>query len=239
MAMNSNTVLSMRGITRSYQTGPETLHVLTGVDLEVEQGEWVAIVGASGSGKSTLLNIMGLLDRPDSGIYELGGVPVSTLDDRARTLARNQMIGFVFQQFNLLPRTDAIDDVATPLLYARMPKRERMQRAAHVLESVGLGDRLYHTPTELSGGQIQRVAIARALVTDPTIILADEPTGNLDPHSGVEVLALFESLHSQGATIVMITHDMDIAARADRQLRLIDGGLRTLEMAATAHQAWE
>ena len=228
--MNNNTVLSMRGIARSYRVGPETLHVLTDVNLDIQRGEWVAIVGASGSGKSTLLNIMGLLDRPDSGIYELGGVPVSSLDDRARTMARNQMIGFVFQQFNLLPRTDAIDDVATPLLYARVPKQERRQRAARALEAVGLGDRLYHTPTELSGGQIQRVAIARALVTDPTIILADEPTGNLDPHSGVEVLALFDSLHEQGATIVMITHDMEIAARADRQLRLADGQLLPLEL---------
>ena len=228
--MNNNTVLSMRGIARSYQVGPETLHVLTDVNLDIQRGEWVAIVGASGSGKSTLLNIMGLLDRPDSGVYELGGVPVSSLDDRERTMARNQMIGFVFQQFNLLPRTDAIDDVATPLLYARVPKQERLQRAARALEAVGLGDRLYHTPTELSGGQIQRVAIARALVTDPTIILADEPTGNLDPHSGVEVLALFDSLHEQGATIVMITHDMEIAARADRQLRLADGHLLPLEL---------
>ena len=232
--MNNNTVLSMRGIARSYQVGPETLHVLTDVNLDVERGEWVAIVGASGSGKSTLLNIMGLLDRPNAGIYELGGVAVSTLDDRARTLARNQMIGFVFQQFNLLPRTDALDDVATPLLYARVPKQERLHRAARALDSVGLGDRLYHTPTELSGGQIQRVAIARALVTDPTILLADEPTGNLDPHSGVEVLALFDSLHSQGATIVMITHDMDIAARADRALRLVDGGLQEMEIATSA-----
>ena len=232
--MNNNTVLSMRGIARSYQVGPETLHVLTDVNLDVERGEWVAIVGASGSGKSTLLNIMGLLDRPNAGIYELGGVPVSTLDDRARTLARNQMIGFVFQQFNLLPRTDALDDVATPLLYARVPKQERLHRAARARDSVGLGDRLYHTPTELSGGQIQRVAIARALVTDPTILLADEPTGNLDPHSGVEVLALFDSLHSQGATIVMITHDMDIAARADRALRLVDGELQEMEIATSA-----
>lgn len=219
----------MRGITRSYQMGPELLHVLTGVDLDVDRGEWVAIVGASGSGKSTLLNIMGLLDRADSGVYELDGVPVSTLDDRARTFARNQMIGFVFQQFNLLPRTAAIDDVATPLLYARVPKRERLRRAAQALTAVGLGDRLDHKPTELSGGQIQRVAIARALVTDPTIILADEPTGNLDRKSGEEVLALLSSLHSQGATIVMISHDMDIASRADRQLHLIDGRLEQLE----------
>jgi putative ABC transport system ATP-binding protein len=232
--MSTTTVLRMRGIARSYQVGPERLEVLTNVDLDVQRGEWVAIVGASGSGKSTLLNIMGLLDRPDAGRYELGGVPVSSLDDTSRTLARNQMIGFVFQQFNLLPRTDAIDDVATPLLYARVPRRERMERAAAALQAVGLGDRLYHTPTELSGGQIQRVAIARALVTNPTIILADEPTGNLDAASGVEVLGLFEALHAEGSTIVMITHDMDIAARADRQLRLEMGRLADIAAARSA-----
>lgn len=238
--MNDRTVLSMRSIARSYQVGPERLHVLTDINLDVAEGEWVAIVGASGSGKSTLLNIVGLLDRPDSGVYELDGVPVSTLDDRSRTLARNQKIGFVFQQFNLLPRTHAIDDVATPLLYARMPKRERMERAAQTLAAVGLADRLYHTPSELSGGQIQRVAIARALVTDPTIILADEPTGNLDTASGVEILGLFDALHDQGATIVMITHDMDIAARADRALRLVDGELQQMELAAAGmHQRSE
>lgn len=229
--MSTSNVLRMRGIARSYQVGPERLDVLTNVDLDVQKGEWVAIVGASGSGKSTLLNIMGLLDRPDSGRYELGGVAVSTLDDKARTLARNRMIGFVFQQFNLLPRTDAIDDVATPLLYARVPKQDRLERAAEALSAVGLADRLYHTPTELSGGQIQRVAIARALVTNPTIILADEPTGNLDAASGVEVLALFDELHARGSTIVMITHDMDIAARADRQLRLETGRLADIAAA--------
>jgi putative ABC transport system ATP-binding protein len=235
--MSTANVLRMRGIARSYQIGPERLDVLTNVDLDVQKGEWVAIVGASGSGKSTLLNIMGLLDRPDSGRYELGGVAVSTLDDKARTLARNQMIGFVFQQFNLLPRTDAIDDVATPLLYARVPKQKRLERSARALQAVGLGDRLYHTPTELSGGQIQRVAIARALVTNPTIILADEPTGNLDAASGIEVLGLFEELHAQGSTIVMITHDMDIAARADRQLRLESGRLADIAAATSgAHR---
>jgi putative ABC transport system ATP-binding protein len=222
--------LRMHGITRSYQVGPERLDVLTGVDLDVQPGEWVAIVGASGSGKSTLLNIMGLLDRPDGGIYELGGVPVSTLDDRARTRARNQMIGFVFQRFNLLPRTTALIDVATPLLYAGVPKRARLARAAQVLDMVGLGDRVDHLPTELSGGQIQRVAIARALVANPTILLADEPTGNLDPASGVEILSLFEALHASGSTIVMITHDMEIAARADRQLRLADGVLKPMDL---------
>lgn len=222
--------LRMQGITRSYQVGPERLDVLTGVDLDVQPGEWVAIVGASGSGKSTLLNIMGLLDRPDGGIYELGGVPVSTLDDRARTRARNEMIGFVFQRFNLLPRTTALTDVATPLLYAGVSKRDRLARAAHVLGMVGLADRVDHLPNELSGGQIQRVAIARALVANPTILLADEPTGNLDPASGVEILSLFEQLHASGATIVMITHDLEIAARADRQLRLADGVLSPMDL---------
>lgn len=230
--MDHRPVLSMRGIARSYQIGPELLHVLTDVSLDVDEGEWVAIVGVSGSGKSTLLNIMGLLDRPDAGIYEIDGVPVSALDDRALTVARNRMIGFVFQQFNLLPRTDAIDDVATPLLYARLPKSVRLERAAAALKSVGLGDRLYHKPTELSGGQIQRVAIARALVTNPAIVLADEPTGNLDAKSSVEILTLLDDVHAAGRTIVMITHDMDIAAHADRQLRLVDGHLEPLQPAA-------
>lgn len=230
--MDHRPVLSMRGIARSYQIGPELLHVLTDVSLDVDEGEWLAIVGVSGSGKSTLLNIMGLLDRPDAGIYEIDGVPVSALDDRARTVARNRMIGFVFQQFNLLPRTDAIDDVATPLLYARLPKSVRLERAGAALESVGLGDRLYHKPTELSGGQIQRVAIARALVTNPAIVLADEPTGNLDATSSVEILTLLDDIHAAGRTIVMITHDMDIAAHADRQLRLVDGHLEPLQPAA-------
>ena len=228
--MHDIPALRMQGIARSYQVGPERLDVLTGVDLQVRRGEWVAIVGASGSGKSTLLNIMGLLDRPDAGIYQLDGVPVSSLDDRARTRARNEMIGFVFQRFNLLPRTTALTDVATPLMYAGVPKRDRLARAAQVLGMVGLGDRVNHLPTELSGGQIQRVAIARALVANPTILLADEPTGNLDPASGVEILALFEDLHRAGVTIVMITHDMEIAARADRQLRLADGVLNPMDL---------
>lgn len=227
--MTATNILGMRGITRAYQTGSQMLTVLSGVDLDVAEGEWVAIVGASGSGKSTLLNILGLLDQPDAGTYLLQGMDLSTLDDRQRALARNQMIGFVFQRFNLLPRTPAIEDVATPLLYARVPKGERRRLAANALESVGLGGWAHHTPNELSGGQMQRVAIARALVTDPAVVLADEPTGNLDTKSGNEVINLFASLHASGRTIIMITHDMDIAARADRRLRLSDGRLHPLD----------
>mgnify|MGYP001811986674 FL=1 len=218
-------VLSMQGIHRSYRTGPEVLHVLANLHLDVEQGEWVAILGSSGSGKSTLLNIMGLLDRPDSGTYLLDGTDVSTLGDADRAHARNRLIGFVFQQFNLIPRTPAIQDVATPLLYARVPKRERLAAAQRALDTVGLSERSHHQPTQLSGGQMQRVAIARALVTNPAVILADEPTGNLDARSGDELMTLFQDLHDAGRTIVMITHEMDIAARADRQLTLADGAL--------------
>mgnify|MGYP001820614190 FL=1 len=218
-------VLSMQGIHRSYRTGPEVLHVLANLHLDVEQGEWVAILGSSGSGKSTLLNIMGLLDRPDSGTYLLDGTDVSTLGDADRAHARNRLIGFVFQQFNLIPRTPAIQDVATPLLYARVPKRERLAAAQRALDTVGLSERSHHQPTQLSGGQMQRVAIARALVTNPAVILADEPTGNLDARSGDELMTLFQDLHDAGRTIVMITHELDIAARADRQLTLADGAL--------------
>ena len=221
----ATTVLSMQGIHRSYRTGPEVLHVLANLCLDVEQGEWVAILGSSGSGKSTLLNIMGLLDRPDSGTYLLDGTDVSTLGDADRAHARNRLIGFVFQQFNLIPRTPAIQDVATPLLYARVSKRERLAAAQRALDTVGLSERSHHQPTQLSGGQMQRVAIARALVTNPAVILADEPTGNLDARSGDELMTLFDDLHDAGRTIVMITHEMDIAARADRQLTLADGAL--------------
>jgi putative ABC transport system ATP-binding protein len=218
-------VLSMHGIHRSYRTGPEVLHVLANLHLDVEQGEWVAILGSSGSGKSTLLNIMGLLDRPDSGTYLLDGTDVSTLGDADRAHARNRLIGFVFQQFNLIPRTPALHNVATPLLYARVPKRERLAAARNALDTVGLAERAHHQPTQLSGGQMQRVAIARALVTDPAVILADEPTGNLDARSGEELMTLFEDLHGAGRSIVMITHELDIASRADRQLTLADGAL--------------
>jgi putative ABC transport system ATP-binding protein len=219
-------VLSMRGIRRAYRTGPELLRVLTGVDLDVAPGEWVAILGASGSGKSTLLNIVGLLDQPDAGTYVLADRDVSRLDDRSRARVRNLDIGMVFQRFNLLPRTSALENVATPLLYARCGAAERSERAFHALASVGLADHVQHDSSELSGGQMQRVAIARALVNDPALLLADEPTGNLDTASGGEVLQLFSDLRAAGRTIVMITHDRDVAAYADRRLVLENGVLR-------------
>jgi len=224
--VTTGAVLSMRGIRRAYRTGPEVLPVLTGVDVDVARGEWVAILGASGSGKSTLLNIIGLLDQPDGGTYLLAGKDVSRLDDRSRARVRNRDLGMVFQRFNLLPRTSALDNVATPLLYARVGAAEREARALTALTQVGLADRVQHDPSQLSGGQMQRVAIARALVNDPALLLADEPTGNLDATSGAEVLRLFAHLHEQGRTIVMITHDMDVAAHADRRLVLEHGTLR-------------
>jgi putative ABC transport system ATP-binding protein len=189
----------------------------------VDEGEFVAIIGPSGSGKSTLMNILGCLDRPTSGSYVLDGTPVEELDDDGLALVRSRMIGFVFQSYNLLPRTSALENVATPLLYQGVPKHERLARAKAALERIGLGDRLDHDPTELSGGQQQRVAIARALVTEPRLLLADEPTGNLDSHTGEEVLELFGELHAAGVTIVLITHDADVAVRATRQVHVFDG----------------
>ena len=227
------TVMRLDGMRRSYRTGPTILHVLAGLDLTVQEGEWVAILGASGSGKSTLLNIIGLLDRPDDGRYVLRGTEVATLDDDARTRVRNRELGFVFQRFNLLPRTTAIENVATPLLYGRVPRRQRHARAMQALTRVGLANRADHDPSELSGGQMQRVAIARALVTNPAVLLADEPTGNLDRESGEDVMALFAALHRTGRTILMITHDHDVAAAADRQVVLRDGRLHPMELATT------
>ncbi len=230
--MTTGAVLSMRGVRRTYRTGPEVLPVLTGVDVDVAPGEWVAILGASGSGKSTLLNIIGLLDQPDGGTYLLAGRDVSRLDDRSRARVRNRDLGMVFQRFNLLPRTSALENVATPLLYARVGAAEREARALTALTQVGLADRVQHDSSQLSGGQMQRVAIARALVNDPALLLADEPTGNLDATSGAEVLRLFAQLHEEGRTIVMITHDMDVAAHADRRLVLEHGTLRVRRRAA-------
>jgi putative ABC transport system ATP-binding protein len=220
-------VLRTSLVTRTYQRGSISVPVLRDIDLKVAAGEWVAIVGPSGSGKSTLLNILGLLDRPDSGTYELLGEDVSGLGDARRAAIRNRRIGFVFQSFNLLTRTSALENVAAPLLYRGVRRAERRARARIALEQVGLGDRLDHDPAELSGGQLQRVAIARALVGDPAILLADEPTGNLDTGSGNDILALIERLHHHGSTIVMITHDPGVAARAERRLSLEDGRLLT------------
>ncbi len=215
-------VIEAKGLQRRYG-GPDGLLALKGADLVVEHGEFVALVGTSGSGKSTLLQLLGCLDRPNAGSLHIEGEEVSQLSDEALARVRNQRIGFVFQSFNLLPRLRADANVALPLRYAGTPKVERLARARELLERVGLGDRLHHRPSELSGGQCQRVAIARALATDPPLILADEPTGNLDTTSGAEVLALFRELHDAGRTIVMVTHDPEVAALADRRVHLEDG----------------
>jgi putative ABC transport system ATP-binding protein len=199
--------------------------VLDGVDLEVWPGEWVAIIGPSGSGKSTLLNILGLLDQPDAGVYQLAGQDVSDIGDTRRAEIRNRSIGFVFQRFNLLARTTALENVAAPLLYRGTRRAERLARARAALEQVGLAGRADHDPGELSGGEVQRVAIARALVTEPAVVLADEPTGNLDAASGADLLDLLGRLHASGRTLLMITHDPNVAARAQRRLLLSNGGL--------------
>ncbi len=216
-------VIQMRNITKSYEMGTQVVHALRGIDLDIEEGEYVAIMGPSGSGKSTLMNMIGCLDVPNSGAYRLGGDDVSALtsDDRARI--RNRHIGFVFQQFNLLPRTSALKQVMLPLMYAGVSRGERARRAKEALELVGLGDRLDHRPDELSGGQQQRVAIARALVTQPSIILADEPTGALDTHTGDELMNLFDNLNQKGMTIIMVTHEPMVAERAHRTIWLRDG----------------
>jgi len=219
----TRTIIDLADATRTYDLGRVQVHALSGASLHVDEGEFVAIIGPSGSGKSTLMNILGCLDRPTSGRYVLDGTPVEELDDDGLAIVRSRMIGFVFQSYNLLPRTTALENVATPLLYQGVPKKVRLARATAALERMGLGDRLDHEPNELSGGQQQRVAIARALVTEPRLILADEPTGNLDSHTGEEVLGLFHELNDAGATIVLITHDADVAVRATRQIHVRDG----------------
>jgi putative ABC transport system ATP-binding protein len=219
-------VVRTRALARTYRRGPIAVPVLEAVDLELAAGEWLAVLGPSGSGKSTLLNLLGLLDRPDAGVYELAGEDVSDLGDTRRAELRNRRIGFVFQSFNLLPRTSALENVAAPLLYRGVRRPARLARARETLERVGLGDRADHDPTELSGGQLQRVAIARALVGEPALLLADEPTGNLDSRSGAEVLELFAGLHRAGSTVLMITHDPVVASRAQRRMVLDAGRLR-------------
>jgi len=216
-------MIELADITKTYTMGTQQVHALRGVSLSIKKGEYVAIMGPSGSGKSTLMNIIGCLDSPSGGTYILNDIDVSDMDDDDLARVRNQEIGFVFQQFNLLARTSALKQVALPLTYAGYNRRERSERAADVLKSVGLGDRIDHRPDELSGGQQQRVAIARALVTEPSIILADEPTGNLDTLSGEEILAILDEMHQQGITIVMVTHDAEVAERTERTIRLRDG----------------
>ena len=216
-------IVSLDRVSRTYAMDRVEVHALREVSLNVGGGEFVAIVGPSGSGKSTMMHIVGCLDRPTAGTYRLAGTPVAELSDDGLAKLRSRTIGFVFQSYNLLPRTSALDNVATPLLYQGVGRRERTARATAALERLGLGDRLDHEPTELSGGQQQRVAVARALVTEPALILADEPTGNLDSHAGAEVIALLRELHQAGRTVVLITHDPEVARSADRQIHLLDG----------------
>ena len=220
----SDPVIRTVGLTRDYPMGGETVRALRGVDLEIQPNEYVAIMGPSGSGKSTLMNLIGCLDTPTAGQYWLAGTEVSRMTDDELARVRNRQIGFVFQTFNLLPRATALHNVELPLVYAGLPGKERHQKAEQALSSVGLGDRMEHKPAELSGGQRQRVAIARALVTEPSIILADEPTGNLDSTTSEEIMKIFEELHrSRGQTIVMVTHEADIARHAARVVTLHDG----------------
>jgi len=218
-----DTVILTHHLAREYQMGAEVVHALRGVDIQIKKNEFVACMGPSGSGKSTLMNLIGCLDTPTSGEYWLNGQKVSDLSDDELARIRNKEIGFVFQTFNLLPRADALHNVELPLIYAGMSAKERRERAQRSLRQVGLGDRMDHRPNELSGGQRQRVAIARALVNAPSILLADEPTGNLDSATGNEIMGLFQELHDSGQTIVLVTHEHDIAAHARRQIHLLDG----------------
>ena len=219
-------LIDIRDITKIYQMGDQQVPALAGVSLGVDRGEYVAIMGPSGSGKSTLMNLIGCLDTPTAGSYVLNGKEVARMTDDELAAIRNQEIGFVFQTFNLLPRTSAVQQVELPLVYGGTSKKERRERAIRALNQVGLGDRMSHTPNEMSGGQRQRVAVARALINDPSILLADEPTGNLDSQTGNEIMALFDELNARGNTIVLVTHEEDIAARARRIVRLKDGKIR-------------
>lgn len=219
----SNSIIKVSGLKRDFALGSGWIQVLKGIDLHIEKGEYVALMGPSGSGKSTLMNILGCLDTPTSGEYILNGKDVSKMNDNELAEIRNKEIGFVFQTFNLLPRTTALDNVALPMVYAGKNKTERTRRASEVLTQVGLEDRMDHQPNQLSGGQRQRVAVARALVNNPSIILADEPTGNLDTKTSIEIMGLFDEIHAQGNTVILVTHEEDIAEHAHRIIRLRDG----------------
>jgi putative ABC transport system ATP-binding protein len=222
-ADHNDAVISIEGLTKTYEMGGGSVHALDAVSMTVRRGEYLAIMGSSGSGKSTLLNLLGCLDKPTSGSYVLGDSEVSRLDDDELAHIRNREIGFVFQTFNLLPRATALDNVALPLIYGRVPRGQRIERARAMLARVGLADREDHRPAEMSGGQRQRVAIARALVNRPSILLADEPTGNLDSRTSREIMELFDDLHGAGNTILMVTHEDDIAAHAQRTITMRDG----------------
>ena len=219
----STPIIDIKGITRDFQLGSETVYVLKGIDLLINKGEYVALMGPSGSGKSTLMNILGCLDTPTSGSYILNGKQVSEMHDDELAEIRNKEIGFVFQTFNLMPRTTALDNVALPMVYAGFSKEARNNRATEVLTQVGLSDRMDHKPNQLSGGQRQRVAVGRALVNKPSIILADEPTGNLDSKTSIEIMKLFGEIHANGNTVILVTHEEEIAAHAHRIIRLRDG----------------
>lgn len=232
--MTADIVIRTRGLTREYPMGGETVHALQGVDLLMTRNEYVAIMGPSGSGKSTLMNLIGCLDTPTSGEYWLNGIEVSQMADDELARVRNREIGFVFQTFNLLPRASALHNVELPLIYAGTKSADRKQRAERALELVGLADRMHHRPTELSGGQRQRVAIARALVNSPSILLADEPTGNLDSTTSEEILSVFGQLHDQGQTVIMVTHEPSIAAHAGRVITLRDGRIHSDDLKEAA-----
>ncbi|MEX0899493.1 MAG: ABC transporter ATP-binding protein [Gammaproteobacteria bacterium] len=227
-------VIELRGVTREYRMGDQVVRALAGVDLDIGRNEYVAIVGASGSGKSSLMNIIGCLDSPTAGDYTLNGRAVSGMNDTELATVRNRDIGFIFQSFNLLPRADALNNVMQPLVYRRLPYSERKVLATAALERVGLGDRLDHLPNQLSGGQRQRVAVARALVGHPAILLADEPTGNLDSATTAEIMALFDQLHGDGQTIIVVTHEPEIAEHCLREVRLRDGLVESDRMQARA-----
>lgn len=231
-------LIELRDIHRTFVMGSEKVHALRGIDLTITHGEFTAIMGSSGSGKSTLMNVIGLLDRPSSGSYLLEGKDVSRLSSSQRAIVRNQKLGFVFQSFHLLARTSAQENVALPLLYAGVPRKERMERAAEALRRVGLGSRLDHRPNEMSGGQQQRVAVARAMVTQPGMILADEPTGNLDTRTTIEIMELFQELAESGITVVLVTHENEVASFTSRILWVRDGQLR-LDQPHTPHQVVE
>lgn len=216
-------IIAVQGLTKTYSMGTTKVHALRGIDLDIQANEYLALMGPSGSGKSTLMNLLGCLDTPTSGAYWLNSINVSTMDDDELAEIRNKEIGFVFQTFNLLPRLSALENVALPLVYAGRSKSDRLDRAREVLTEVGLGDRVDHKPNELSGGQRQRVAIARALVNRPSIILADEPTGNLDTKTSMEIMGIFERIHEMGNTVILVTHEPDIAEHCHRMVRLRDG----------------